>query len=272
MSDRPSGAFESGSVPDNYRRHLEPVIFEPWARRLISLVGLAPGSAVLDVAAGTGVVTRAAATAVGPTGSVIASDISPGMLAQLEKRIDRLGAPVEIRVCSATELTVDDAAVDVVLCQQGLQFVPDRVGAAREMRRVLRAGGRVGVAVWSSSAPSEPFETYGRVLEAAGLDEPFPGAFRRRERDMSADQVELTLTTGGFADVEVRVEELELVWGSPDAVVLAVDGTPFGATIAALEPERRDAIRAALRDAFTDANGDPRRCVTTAVLGRGTAA
>lgn len=272
MTDRVTGAFDSGSVPDNYRRLLEPVIFEPWAERLISFVGLAPGSAVLDVAAGTGVVTRAAATTVGPTGSVIASDISPGMLAQLQTRIEPLGAPVEIRVCSATELTVDDAAVDAVLCQQGLQFVPDRVGAAREMRRVLRTGGRVGVAVWSSSAPSEPFETYGRVLEAAGLDEPFPGAFRRRERDMSDDQVESALLSGGFRDVEVRVEQLELVWGSPDAVVFAIGGTPFGATIAALEPERQDEIWSALRDAFTDPNGNSRRCVTTAVLGRGTAA
>jgi ubiquinone/menaquinone biosynthesis C-methylase UbiE len=95
------GLFGSGSVPDGYGEDLEPVIFRPWASRLIDFVGVRPGEAVLDVAAGTGVVARAAAARVGAGGRVIASDISSGMLAQVNREVGPDAAPIETLECSA---------------------------------------------------------------------------------------------------------------------------------------------------------------------------
>src|SRR5580704_4026080 len=159
----------SGSVAEGYRAYLEPVIFEPWAAELVRFAGVAPGQVVLDVAAGTGAVSRAAARATGPQGRVVASDVSEDMLAQVVRGDEP--AVVETVVCSATELDLASGTVDVVLCQQGLQFITDRVAAVGEMRRVLRPGGRAATAVWLAGTPLHPFGLYGEVLEAAGLEE-----------------------------------------------------------------------------------------------------
>src|SRR5579875_811135 len=82
MSSDRSSAFSSESVPDEYERHLVPAVFEPWAEVLLDTVGVAPGSRVLDVASGTGVVARAAARRAGGDGQVVASDLSAPMLAR----------------------------------------------------------------------------------------------------------------------------------------------------------------------------------------------
>jgi ubiquinone/menaquinone biosynthesis C-methylase UbiE len=265
------GLFSSGSVADGYRQHLEPVIFRPWADRLIDFVGLEPDGMVLDVASGTGVVARAAAARVGAGGRVIASDISPLMLSHVTTGLDPEAAPVETLECSATDLRVADASIDVVLCQQGLPFIPDRVAAAREMRRVLRSGGRAGIAVWRSNPRIEPFIIYGETLQAHGVESPFPHAYDTSANSMSVDEVQAALLAAGFTDVEVTTEQLELTWPSPDAAALAVVGTPYGPVYAGLGPSAREQVMADLRRRMTAADGGATKHVMTAVLARGTA-
>src|SRR6478672_5617008 len=131
-----------------YERFLVPTVTLPWARDLVERVGLRPGARVLDVACGTGVVARLAASAVGG-GRVVALDVNRGMLA-----VGRSLSPEESRVewceASADALPFAEGEFDVVLCQLGLQFFPDRPAAVREMRRVLTAAGRVGASVYTS--------------------------------------------------------------------------------------------------------------------------
>jgi ubiquinone/menaquinone biosynthesis C-methylase UbiE len=264
--------FGSASVADGYRQHLQPVIFEPWAQRLLDFVGLAPGQIVLDVASGTGVVARAAAARTGPGGRVIASDISPGMLAHVATGADPHGAKIETLECSATELRLPDASVDVVFCQQGFPFIPDRVAAAHEMRRVLRPGGKAGAAVWLAGARQEPFETFTEVLQAQGVPEPFPKAYQRDQRSMSVDAVRQALEEGGFRAVEVVTQELEPAWASPGAAAMAILGTPYAPAVAALDSAAQQRLLAALRSRLTGADGKLVRQVMTAVLGKGIAA
>ncbi|PZS08637.1 MAG: hypothetical protein DLM70_02465 [Chloroflexi bacterium] len=266
-----SGGIFTGSVPDGYRQHLQPVIFEPWAHRLLDFVGLMPGQTVLDVATGTGVVARLAAERVGAGGRVIASDIGPGMMAQMAGDEDPAAAPVETLECPATAIRVSDASVDVVLCQQGLPFIPDRVGAAREMRRVLRAGGRVGVAVWLTDAPLEPFECYGRVLQAEGVPEPFPHAYSEGHSPltMSVSEVKEALNASGFSDVVVTTERLELSWPSVEAAGLGIQGTPYGPALAGLDADSQSRVMAALAKAMSSEDGALRPQVMTSVLGLG---
>jgi len=108
---------------------------------------------VLDVACGTGVVTRAAAERVASGGRVAGIDLNPGMIAVARSLPPTAGAAIEWHEASALALPFADSGFDVVLCQQGLQFFPDKALALREMRRVLRPGGRLALSVWNNAGP-----------------------------------------------------------------------------------------------------------------------
>ncbi|HET9514116.1 MAG TPA: methyltransferase domain-containing protein [Gemmatimonadales bacterium] len=123
-----------------------PALFQEWAPRVCSAAKLRAGDRVLDVACGTGVVAREAAERVGPAGSVTGLDLNPGMLAVAK----RLRPDIVWRQGDAGSLPFADDAFDAVVSQFGLMFFADRVGAIREMVRVLTPGGRLAVAVWDS--------------------------------------------------------------------------------------------------------------------------
>jgi len=270
MADSGGGLFGSSSVSAAYRMHLEPVIFGPWARRLVEFAGLQPGQKVLDVAAGTGVVARTASEWVGRSGRVIASDISEDMLAEVDRYGPTDSADIKTLVCAATDLQLPDASVDVVLCQQGFPFIPDRSAAVREMRRVLVPGGRAAVAVWLSGPRLEPFATYGDALAAVGVNEPFPGAYDTTRFTMPIEEVADVLASGGLDDIEVTTQQVTLEWATPDAAAQGISGTPYATTVVGLPPDRQDALMTVLRQAMTDASARAVTHVMTAVLARGT--
>lgn len=269
MSSAETGNFAAASVAENYRHHLEPVIFEPWAERLLDAVALTPGMVVADVAAGTGVVTRLAARRVGAGGRVIATDISPGMLAQVSASDQADSAAIEVVECSATELRIADTSVDAVLCQQGLQFIRERDRAVAEMRRVLRLGGVAGIAVWQPGQRLEPFDTYADALEAAGVPEPFPHAYEKHHFTISAESVTVLLDTAGFVEVTVRPQRLDLRWPSVETAVRGIMGTPYGPSVAGLAPRAREELFQWLRERMSEPDGGPVPLIMTAVIGTG---
>jgi ubiquinone/menaquinone biosynthesis C-methylase UbiE len=267
MEER-SGVFRAASVPDGYDRLLAPAMFEPWADVLVRLAGLAPGQAVLDVASGTGVVARLAARTVGPSGRVVASDASAAMLEVAARRpAGEDAAPIEHVVALAGALPFADGTFDVALCQQGLPFIADRDAAAAELRRVLRPGGVAAVSVWETGRRLEPFAAYNEALQAHGVPEPYPRAYDGASFTMSTDDVRGLLERAGFAEVDVRAADLELVWPDAETVAAGITGTPFAPVIAALPAERRAALLADITHAFGPP-GAPVRRTTTAVLGR----
>jgi ubiquinone/menaquinone biosynthesis C-methylase UbiE len=138
----------AASVAEVYERYMVPAAFALWAADLLALLALQPGSRVLDVACGTGIVARTAAHHTGATGVVVGLDLHGGMLA-VARAQEPTGAWVQ---GSATALPFATSAFDVVVCQQGVQFFPDRLAALREMHRVLRPGGRVALVVWGALA------------------------------------------------------------------------------------------------------------------------
>lgn len=141
-------AFQStnygGNAPQNYQQFFVPSIGGPVAKDLVASAHLEPGERVLDIACGTGVVTRLAAERVGPESKVTGLDLNPGMLA-----VARSSTPdnltIEWMEGNAEAMPLEDGGFDVVLCQMGLQFVPDKDAALREMRRVLAPGGRIHI-------------------------------------------------------------------------------------------------------------------------------
>jgi SAM-dependent methyltransferase len=122
----------------------------PFAEALVEMVAPATGARVLDVATGPGVVAIEAAKRVGPTGAVLATDLVPEWESSVAETAMAAGvANVSFAAMPAEALALQDESFDVALCQFGLMFVARPLAALREMRRVLRPGGKLGVTVWS---------------------------------------------------------------------------------------------------------------------------
>lgn len=125
-----------GNAPLAYDTHIVDVFLQEYSRRLVEVAAIKPGDRVLDVACGTGVVTRLAANKVGSAGQVVGFDLNAGMLTRARASRETAAA-IEWRMGSATDMPFVDATFDCVTCQHGLQFIPDKVAALSEMHRVL---------------------------------------------------------------------------------------------------------------------------------------
>jgi len=176
-------------------------LFLPMAQALLQHAQPRPGERALDLACGTGTVARAAAPRLGPDGRVTAVDRNPRMLAVARSHPAPQGAPIEWREGDAIALDFPDASFDLVLCQQGLQFFPDRPAAAREMRRVLAEGGRAALTTWQALSLHPLFEAMVesevRRLGVDYADMSSPWGFP------DGDALHLLLSQAGFARVEV---------------------------------------------------------------------
>jgi len=147
----------SGSEAELYELYKVPRVFRPAAELLLGRVPPRPGQCVLDVACGTGIVARLAATRVGPAGKVAGLDFNADMIAMARANTSAGAAPVEWKQGDAQALPFEDGSFDRVYCQQGLQFFPDKVRALREMRRVLAPGGTAAFSAWRLANPGSPY-------------------------------------------------------------------------------------------------------------------
>ena len=158
----PSYAMNQATFPEMYERWLVRPLFRPWAEMTLEDLGLSSGDRVLDIACGTGIVARVAEERLGDAGYIVGIDISSDMLA-----VARAVAPrIDWRAGNASALPLRDAEqFDVVVCQQGMQFFPDKVAAAAQMRGALAKGGRLAVATWRSDDEIPFFRDLRRVAE-----------------------------------------------------------------------------------------------------------
>jgi len=193
----------TGDAAVLYERYVARHILAPWAPLLVDAGRVAVGERVLDVACGTGVVARAAWQRVGPAGHVVGVDLNPGMIAVARSLPTSASAAIEWIEGSALDLPLADASVDVVLCQQGLQFFPDRIQALREMRRVLRLGGRLAFTVWSA-IDDTPYQA--ALADALTRHvSPEAGAMARAPHALhDATEMYALVASAGFRNVQVR--------------------------------------------------------------------
>jgi ubiquinone/menaquinone biosynthesis C-methylase UbiE len=143
---------QSGGAAEAYEQYFVPAIGRPIAQDLIDVAMLRSGERVLDVACGTGVLTRLAAERVGDAGSVTGLDVDASML-EVARSVAPAGASIEWEETTAEAIPYEDEHFDVVLCQMGLQFIANKLTALREMRRVLAPGGRVALNVPGPTPP-----------------------------------------------------------------------------------------------------------------------
>lgn len=180
-------------------------IARPVTERMLELLDPSPGEAILELAAGTGVVGFSAAALVGPTGRVIVSDFAGAMVDIASRRAEELALDnVECRVLDAERLDLPDGSVDGVLCRWGYMLMADAAAALRETRRVLRADGRVACAVFAGPEHNPWAALPSRVLQQRGHIPPpeagAPGILALADRD----RLRLLFTEAGFADPAIE--------------------------------------------------------------------
>jgi SAM-dependent methyltransferase len=252
-----------GSVAEGWAEHAAYADERgaPVTDALLELAHPAPGERVLELACGAGGVGLAAAARVGPQGEVVVSDVAPEMTAIARRRATALGLEnVTARDLDLESIDEPDASFDAVLCREGLMLVPDPARAASEVRRVLRPGGRVAVAVWG---PCEQNPWLGVVFDtvASELGEPvpppgIPGPFSLDD----AEQLACVLAGAGLTAIEVREVDVPYraasieEWWTRTAALAG----PLAGRLAALPEPVRRALReraAARLDAYRIEDG-----------------
>jgi ubiquinone/menaquinone biosynthesis C-methylase UbiE len=236
----------TGSIPEFYERYLVPLIFEPYARDLAARVVAQKPARVLEIAAGTGVLTRALASRLPADARIVATDLNPPMLEHAKTRMGANGR-VEWKTADAQQLPFDDGGFDAVVCQFGVMFFPDKLQAFREARRVLRPGGYYYFSVWDRISENEFADV---VTQAVGEMFPHdPPRFLARTPHGHYDVAPLreALASAGFSAISADAVEARSKAASAREVAVAyVQGTPLRG-----EVEARDATR--LEEATTRA-------------------
>lgn len=242
----------AGSIPKFYEEHLVPLIFEPYAGELASrLASRKPTrklTRVLEVAAGTGVVTRHLASALPNDVSIVATDLNQPMLDMAaEMGISR---PVEWRAADAMQLPFEDGEFDAVVCQFGVMFFPDKAKAFSEARRVLRPGGFLLFNVWDRIEENEFADTVTTALESLFPKDPPRFLARTPHGYHDVAVVGRDLQDGGFvARPQVDTVAARSKAASPRIPALAYcQGTPLRSEI-----EARDRTRLAEATEFAAA-------------------
>ena len=239
----------AGSAAQVYERELVPAIFGPWAPQVVGLAAPAAGERVLDAACGTGVVARLAAERVGPTGRVVGFDLNPGMLV-VARSLPVAGVPIGWVQATAGRLPFPDGSFEVVCCQLGLQFFPDRSAALAEMARVLVAGGRLAVMVWRSIDHSPGFAVLAEALDRhVG---PAAGTLMRAPFGLGEEGALGGLVAGaGFGEVTVDRQAGVVRFGSARELVVAYGaGSPLAGPIGAAGPAAQAGLVAEVQAAL----------------------
>ena len=227
----------AGSIPEIYDRFLVPLIFEPYARDLAERLAKIAPHAVLEAAAGTGVLTRAMASRLPADARLVATDLNQPMLDYAKAR--QPDVRIEWKQADALALPFEDASFDAVVCQFGAMFFPDKVQGYREARRVLKPGGRYIFNVWDRISENEFADVVAQALATVFPDDPPRFMARVPHGYHDIEQIRRELNAAGFTDIAIEALDHRSRAASPrDPAIAYCQGTPWRNEI-----EARDATR-----------------------------
>jgi ubiquinone/menaquinone biosynthesis C-methylase UbiE len=260
MANLHSDKLFTGSIPEVYEKYLVPLIFEHYARDLATRVSEKPVSKVLEIAAGTGVVTRAVADILGEDVSIIATDLNKAMLDHgASVRDDKNVAWQE---ADALALPFEDASFDAVLCQFGVMFFPDRIQAYSEALRVLKPGGRFIFNVWDEISENEFADTVTASLALVFPDNPPQFLPRAPHGYADIDKIASELEKSGFVQLPCveTVSARSIAAGPAIPAIAYCQGTPLRNEIenlnASLLQHATETATAALAERFGEGSVD----------------
>jgi len=234
----------TGSIAEVYETYFVPLIFAPYARDLAPRVAAGSPRRVLEVAAGTGVVTRVLRELLPATVEIVATDLNQTMLDVAAKVTH--GA-VEWRQADATALPFADESFDAVVCQFGVMFLPDKAKAFAELRRVLRTGGTLHFNVWDRLVDNEFTDVVTDALAAMFPADPPRFMARTPHGYHDVEAIALDLRAGGFGhDAKIEtVSERSRARTARDAALAICAGSPLRSEIEARAPGKlEDAVQA----------------------------
>lgn len=245
----------TGSIPENYDRYLGPALFEPYARDLAARLEVGEGASVLELACGTGIVTRLLRDHLPPGVRLTATDLNEAMMAYAARKFSPEEA-VEWKQADASDLPFDDESFDAVACQFGLMFVPDKARALREAYRVLRPGGALLFNVWDAIELNDLAHVAHTTISKFFEHDP-PTFYEVPFSFHDPEAIRAMLTAAGFGEIELT--RLPLPSISPSAAEAArglVEGNPVIGAIRERAPSDVPKIVAAVAEALAARCGD----------------
>ena len=245
----------TGSIPENYDRYMVPLIFEPYAADLAQRAASLSPSAVLEIAAGTGVVTRALAPRLSSSASYVVTDLNQPMLDYAASRLasDRR---ITWQQADALALPFEDAAFDLACCQFGAMFFPDRSKAYREARRVLKPGGRYLFNVWDRIEENVFADDVTNALAKMFPSDPPRFLARTPHGYHDTALIRRELEEAGFSQVAIETRAEQSRASSPRIPAVAYcQGTVLRTEIEARAPEKLDAATDSAASAIAERHG-----------------
>jgi ubiquinone/menaquinone biosynthesis C-methylase UbiE len=228
----------AGSIPEMYDRLMVPLIFEPYAHDLAQRVQALKPQSILEIAAGTGVVTRAMAASLPATTRIVVTDLNQPMLDYAKAKLTG-DARLTWQQADAQNLPFEDGSFDVVVCQFGAMFFPDKVKAYGEAHRVLRPGGRYVFNVWDKISENDFADEITNALASYFPDDPPRFMARTPHGYHEPRQIRDELAAAGFSNISVDAIDAVSKAPSPlDPAIAYCQGTPLRNEI-----EARDASR-----------------------------
>jgi SAM-dependent methyltransferase len=251
-------AFD-GLSPRTYDECLGPFIFEPYALDLVDRIDPGAHSTVLELACGTGRLTQHLGNRLAKSAKLTATDINPGMLTIARERVH--GSNIHWDTVDMAAMPFDKDAFDLVVCQFGLMFVPDKLKALKEMHRVLKTGGKLIFSVWGNTADNPLWKISNQVISSFLPNLPVNKA--QGPFSMSDEKPVLSmLQEAGFTGLQLdAVHKTGLCPTAADAARGFVIGSPIYNVIMQNDPSVLPGIQAAMETAIGSALGEkPVRC------------
>jgi len=236
----PSGFQLQGNAAYVYESQKVPTIFRPLAKLTLDSISLVGCTRVLDVACGTGIVTRLLTERLGPGATIVGIDVNRAMISVARQFTPKLGTMVEWHEADVCALPFDAGLFDLAVCQQGLQFFPNKFQALAEVRRVLVPHGRIALTVWSEISPlnmamADVVRQKLNLTIAQRLLEPF--AFRE------AAVIRSLMIDAGFTDVTVQTLAVQRQIGTAaTAIPQELAGSPISEDFALLDSDTKASI------------------------------
>ena len=247
----------AGSIPAAYDRYLGHVLFQPYAEELAARLQVSENGSVLELACGTGIVTRELRNRLPATVKIIATDLNEPMFQHAAAKFAQ-GEAVEWQQADACSLPFGDGIFDAVVCQFGIMFVPDKELAAREARRVLKPGGVFLFNVWDAIEHNELCRIAHETI-AGYFDKDPPNFYQVPFGYHDHGEIRRVLAEAGFRDVQIDVvAKVSGASRAEETAIGLVQGNPVSIAIAerdpALLPVITNAIAAALKSRFGEAD------------------
>lgn len=245
----------AGSVPANYDQYLGPVLFEPYALDIAERINKNNYRNVLEIACGTGRVTRHLAHLLPADGKLVATDLNGDMI-HVARSIVR-DPRIKWLIADAQDLSLADNSFDHVVCQFGVMFFPDKFKAFQEAHRVLETGGVFLFNVWDSLDLNPRSAIIKQVMEEIMGDEAPDFLNKGPYSYFDQELIRQTLQDAGFKNIAMEtVQKTSYYPSAADLIKGFVDGSPLGAYLVQLPASLQQEIKDRLRQAITTEFGD----------------